>query len=259
MRTFLDVFPDATLWFDGNLMVGSLAPLPIDPATFAAKRAHPKTAAALDDIGLRSFETLAGWYTAGPDEMRRFVGGGTAARPTISRSSSTTDRCRPAMRRWTSPRCEATSRNVRSAMVPCSNIDTLFLDAGGVLVHPSWARVSAALATEGVEVSAASACSAPSRFAKRDIDEASGHRRDRRRQARLVVTSTKCSSTPACLVRSDRRRARSPARLSRPKTSGSTCRTMSASARTVPRARSDAGRRVERKRPAATPLRSARI
>lgn len=33
-------------------------------------------------------------------------------------------------------------------------IDTLFLDAGGVLVHPSWARVSEALARQGVAVEA---------------------------------------------------------------------------------------------------------
>ena len=48
-------------------------------------------------------------------------------------------------------------------------ITTLFLDAGGVLVHPSWTRVSAALATEGVDV-AADALQSAERFAKRDID-----------------------------------------------------------------------------------------
>jgi spermidine synthase len=76
MRTFLEVFPHATLWFDGNLMVGSLTPLHLDPATFAAKRRDPRTAAALDDVGLSSFEVLVSWYTAGPDAMRRFVGDG---------------------------------------------------------------------------------------------------------------------------------------------------------------------------------------
>ncbi len=76
MRTFLSVFPEATLWFNGGLMVGSLAPLKIDRALVATKRADPITAAALDDIGLRDFETLASWYTAGPDEMRRLVGDG---------------------------------------------------------------------------------------------------------------------------------------------------------------------------------------
>ena len=33
------------------------------------------------------------------------------------------------------------------------DIDTLFLDAGGVLCHPSWTRVSIALASHGVACS----------------------------------------------------------------------------------------------------------
>jgi spermidine synthase len=76
MRTFLEVFPHATLWFDGNLMVGSLTPLRIEPRTFAAKRAATTTASALDEVGLKTFEDLVSWYTAGPDAMRRFVGPG---------------------------------------------------------------------------------------------------------------------------------------------------------------------------------------
>ena len=51
-------------------------------------------------------------------------------------------------------------------------IRTLFLDAGRVLCHPAWARVSAALATEGVLVSADQLAAAEP-LAKRDIDEAS--------------------------------------------------------------------------------------
>jgi spermidine synthase len=76
MRTFLEVFPHATLWFDGNLMVGSKSPLRITPSTLATKRSSPVTAAALDDVGLTSFEVFASWYTAGPDAMRQFVGPG---------------------------------------------------------------------------------------------------------------------------------------------------------------------------------------
>lgn len=76
MRTFLDVFPDATLWLDGGLMVGSLGPLQIHPFTVGVKRANPHTRAALDDIGLRDFDTFVRWYTAGPDEMRQFAGDG---------------------------------------------------------------------------------------------------------------------------------------------------------------------------------------
>lgn len=76
MRTFLDVFPETTLWFDGQLMVGTLAPLRIAPATLAAKRQRPDTRAALDAVGLDGFEALKSWYTAGPAELRRFVGTG---------------------------------------------------------------------------------------------------------------------------------------------------------------------------------------
>jgi spermidine synthase len=76
MRTFLSVFPNATLWFDGGLMVGSLVPLKIDRQQLATKRANPVIASALDDIGLQDFSTLASWYTAGSEEMHRFVGEG---------------------------------------------------------------------------------------------------------------------------------------------------------------------------------------
>jgi HAD superfamily hydrolase (TIGR01549 family) len=50
-------------------------------------------------------------------------------------------------------------------------IRTLFLDAGGVLCHPSWTRVSAALAERGLDVPAA-ALAAAEPLAKREIDQA---------------------------------------------------------------------------------------
>jgi spermidine synthase len=76
MRTFLDVFPHATLWYDGTFMVGTKGPLVIDPAALERRRQDPGTREALDAIGLTSFEILRSWFTAGPDEMRRFVGDG---------------------------------------------------------------------------------------------------------------------------------------------------------------------------------------
>ena len=76
MRTFLDVFPHATLWYDANFMVGTLTPLSIDPAALDRMREHPATRDALDAIGLTDFTQLRSWFTAGPDEMRAFVGDG---------------------------------------------------------------------------------------------------------------------------------------------------------------------------------------
>ncbi len=48
-------------------------------------------------------------------------------------------------------------------------LDTLFLDAGGVLVHPNWDRVSQALAQEGVSVSAADLAAAEPHV-RRELD-----------------------------------------------------------------------------------------
>jgi HAD superfamily hydrolase (TIGR01509 family) len=61
-------------------------------------------------------------------------------------------------------------------------IDTLFLDAGGVLVHPSWTRVSRALAEAGVLVDAARLAAAEP-HAMRVLDEAAviGATDDRKR------------------------------------------------------------------------------
>ena len=52
------------------------------------------------------------------------------------------------------------------------SIDTVFLDAGGVLCHPSWTRVAAALTRHGAPVTA-QALAAVEQKATRDIDLAS--------------------------------------------------------------------------------------
>jgi len=94
MRTFLEVFPNTTLWLDGNLMVGSLEPLTLDRTAFEAKRQDARTRAALDEIGLTSFDVLQSWYTGGPEELRRYVGAGpllTDDRPLLEYHRSLSD------------------------------------------------------------------------------------------------------------------------------------------------------------------------
>ena len=76
MRTFLEVFPDATLWYDANFMVGTKRPLRIDPQAIDRLRQHPMTRAALDEVGLTGFEVLRSWYTGNAEEMRALVGPG---------------------------------------------------------------------------------------------------------------------------------------------------------------------------------------
>ncbi len=75
-RTFQEVFPQTTVWVDGTLLVGTVEPFTVSRAAFERQLARPETRAALAAIGLDSFDTLTSWYTAGPDELRRFLGPG---------------------------------------------------------------------------------------------------------------------------------------------------------------------------------------
>lgn len=73
VRTFLDVFPHATAWLNGSLLVGSPQPLRIDPHAFTRKLQNPRIHEALAEVNLGSVEALLAAYTAGPDELRRFI------------------------------------------------------------------------------------------------------------------------------------------------------------------------------------------
>jgi spermidine synthase len=76
MRTFLSVFPNTTLWANGQLMVGTKQPLGLDSLAFERKLQDPLTREALESIGVLSFEMLLALYTAGPEELQQLVGPG---------------------------------------------------------------------------------------------------------------------------------------------------------------------------------------
>jgi spermidine synthase len=76
MRTFVSVFPHTTLWHGGSLMIGATRPLVLDEEAFLAKQADPQSAAALDAMGFTTFDALLASYTAGPAELKAFVGDG---------------------------------------------------------------------------------------------------------------------------------------------------------------------------------------
>ena len=75
-RTFLAAFPQTTAWAGGTLLVGSLEPLRLSKAAYEARLADPTVGRALTDVGLGSFEALLALFSAGPAELRRFVGDG---------------------------------------------------------------------------------------------------------------------------------------------------------------------------------------
>ena len=111
MRTFLSVFPETTLWWDGSLMIGSKKPLVLRESDFSWKL--EARGDALQQLGVTSFEQLKRAYVAGPDEMRAFVGDGPDPHRRPCRWSSTSCRCR-ATRTSTSAGCAATSRRESS-------------------------------------------------------------------------------------------------------------------------------------------------
>ena len=74
MRTFLSVFPETTLWWDGSLMIGSKQPLVLRESDFTWKL--QARGDALQQLGVTSFDELKRRYVAGPVEMRAFVGDG---------------------------------------------------------------------------------------------------------------------------------------------------------------------------------------
>lgn len=98
MRTFLRVFPHATLWADGTLMVGSLRPLRISREAYERQIGDADVRFAVSRVRLDTLETLLSRYTAGPDEMRRFAGDGqllTDDRPLLEYHRSLSDAGRP--------------------------------------------------------------------------------------------------------------------------------------------------------------------
>ena len=142
----------------------------IDPRALDRLRENPQTRDALDAVGLTSWAVLRSWYTAGPDEMRAFVGDG----PML-----TDDRPLVEYHHWL-PRPEeqppldlsALKGTIVMRVIVRLTIDTVFLDAGGVLCHPSWTRVADALVRHGATVTSA-ALAAAEQKATCDIDKAS--------------------------------------------------------------------------------------
>jgi spermidine synthase len=98
VRSFLEVFPNATLWADGQLLVAGRGPLQVNGDALARKFSDPGIAAALRRSGINDPDDLLALYTAGPSELRRFVNGGprlTDDRPRIEYYRSLPERGAP--------------------------------------------------------------------------------------------------------------------------------------------------------------------
>ncbi len=77
IRTFLSVFPDATLWgLNASIIVGSDRPLRLDAAQIEARLRTLDPRARLDEIQMGSVEDVLKQFVATPDELHAFVGRG---------------------------------------------------------------------------------------------------------------------------------------------------------------------------------------
>ena len=75
-------------------------------------------------------------------------------------------------------------------------IETVFLDAGGVLVNPNWDRVAAALGRHGVAISA-SALEAAEPHAKKQLDTGQAIQATNDRSRASSSASRKCHRSEA--------------------------------------------------------------
>jgi spermidine synthase len=76
VRTFLSVFPEATAWMDGTLLVGSVDRFQLRRQDFERKLQFPGASQGARDLGAETFEQLLKMYRAGPNQLRAFVGPG---------------------------------------------------------------------------------------------------------------------------------------------------------------------------------------
>ncbi len=75
VRTFLSVFPDATLW-SNQILIGGHGPLKIDAGALTLKEQDARVMALLGRDGTLPASVLMSRFTAGPDALRAFVGEG---------------------------------------------------------------------------------------------------------------------------------------------------------------------------------------
>ncbi|MEC5398047.1 fused MFS/spermidine synthase [Uliginosibacterium sp. H1] len=77
VRSFLDVFPHASLWtteLHEMLLVGSLQPLELDAARISARFARPEVAAALQAVGIASPAALLATWVTDRKGLERYAG-----------------------------------------------------------------------------------------------------------------------------------------------------------------------------------------
>ena len=83
VRTFVDVFPNATMWFSGidTVLIGSKGPFEIDLDRLAQHMSAPIVRDDLFSMGVERPGDVLGWFVAGPEQLREM--GGQAPRNSV--------------------------------------------------------------------------------------------------------------------------------------------------------------------------------
>jgi spermidine synthase len=77
VRSFLDVFPYASLWtteLHETLLVGSFAPIQLDVQEISRRFSQPEITSALEEVGIRTPEALLATWLTGKDGLEHFAG-----------------------------------------------------------------------------------------------------------------------------------------------------------------------------------------
>jgi spermidine synthase len=86
IRTFLSVFPEVSLWLNGDLIIGSRQPITLDLPRMARRFESTSAREAMSKVGFEEPATATLWFVASRDELEAFVEPGpilTDDRPAI--------------------------------------------------------------------------------------------------------------------------------------------------------------------------------
>jgi hypothetical protein len=76
VRTFLQALPHATLWLNGDLLIGSPNPISIDSSELEVRLADPSARASLAEVGFNHTQDVAAQFRGGPTELQTYAGKG---------------------------------------------------------------------------------------------------------------------------------------------------------------------------------------
>jgi spermidine synthase len=76
VRTFLEAFPQSTLWLTSDLLIGSPSPVQISRAELEHRLADPSARASLTEVGLQKPEDVLAQFRADPNALHAYASTG---------------------------------------------------------------------------------------------------------------------------------------------------------------------------------------